>query len=183
MAEGECAVKNFGGGCFIPLCDLRPSNKPLGQWVVRQRHYYKLLKEGKNSPMTTERIDSLNELDFEWSSGKETSNPSTVWDVRLQELATYKQQNKGETNVPQGFQTNKPLGNWVSMNQRIQFKLLQDGKKSHMTTERIESLNKLDFEWSTPRKGNTTTSATWDDRLQELTIYKQPSTVWDVRLL
>jgi hypothetical protein len=33
------------------------------------------------------------------------SMPSTVWDVRLQELATYKQQNNGSTNFPRLFPT------------------------------------------------------------------------------
>jgi hypothetical protein len=35
--------------------------------------------------------------------------------------------------------------------QRSQYKLLQEGKSSTMTKERIKSLNKLDFEWSPGR--------------------------------
>jgi glutaredoxin len=154
-----------------------PSNKQLGIWVNNQRRSYKLFKANENSSMTPERIESLNELDFKW-----VVISITGWEDHLQELTIYKQENNGSTNVPRLFPSNQPLGNWV-MTQRHQYKLFEANKKSAMTKERIESLNKLDFEWSTPRKGNTTTSATWDDRLQELTIYKQPSTVWDVRLL
>jgi hypothetical protein len=73
--------------------------------------------------------------------------PSTVWDVRLQELATYKLQNNGSTDVPQRCPSNKPLGNWVK-NQRQHYKLFREGKTSTMTTERIKSLNELDFDWS-----------------------------------
>jgi hypothetical protein len=120
-----------------------PSNIPLGIWVKTQRQQYKLLQENENSQMTTERIESLNELDFEWSSRKDNS---TLWEQRLQELATYKQVN-GHTNVLFRCTSNKPLGNWVGK-QRSQYKLFREGKKSQMTEERIESLNELDFEWS-----------------------------------
>jgi glutaredoxin len=117
------------------------SNKPLGIWVQKQRQQYKLLREGKTSAMTTERIESLNELDFEWVVS------STVWDTRCKELARYKQQNNGSTNVPQPFPSNKPLGIWVQK-QRNQYRLLHEGRNSHMTTERIKFLNELDFEWN-----------------------------------
>jgi hypothetical protein len=120
-----------------------PSNKPLGTWVHNQRTQYRLFKANENSSMTPERIESLNELDFNLGLGGIRSNAS--WEERLQELATYKQVN-GHTNVPQKFPSNKPLGLWVAT-QRTQYKLLQDGKKSLMTTERKKSLNKLDFEW------------------------------------
>jgi hypothetical protein len=50
------------------------------------------------------------------------SMPSTVWDVRLQELATYKQQNNGSTNFPRLFPSNKPLGHWAgTQNIKISF--------------------------------------------------------------
>jgi glutaredoxin len=143
-----------------------PSNKPLGSWVRTQRNQYKLLREGKNSHMTKERMESLNELDFEWSSGSETSTP---WEQRLQELAAYKEAN-GNTLVPQVFPSNKQLGFWVQT-QRIQFKLLQDGKKSAMTEEHIKSLNELDFVWRDV-KANAE-AASWDVRLQELAAYKE----------
>jgi glutaredoxin len=143
-----------------------PSNKPLGSWVRTQRNQYKLLREGKNSHMTKERMESLNELDFEWSSGSETSTP---WEQRLQELAAYKEAN-GNTLVPQVFPSNKQLGFWVQT-QRIQFKLLQDGKKSAMTEEHIKSLNELDFVWRDVKGSETSTP--WEQRLQELAAYKE----------
>jgi glutaredoxin len=137
-----------------------PSNIPLGIWVKTQRQQYKLLQENENSHMTTERIESLNELDFEWVCVK-----NTFWEDRFQELTIYKQAN-GSTNVPQQFPSNKPLGQWV-LNQRTQYKLLQEHKTSAMTTERIKSLNELDFEWVCVK------NPFWKDRFQELTIYKQ----------
>jgi len=117
-------------------------NQPLANWVQTQRNLTKLFQDGKTSAMTSERIESLNELDFKWGYVQ-----STVWDTRRKELATYKQQNNGRTNVPQRFLSNKPLGIWVQK-QRHQYKLLKDLKKSSMTTVRIKSLNELDFEWN-----------------------------------
>jgi glutaredoxin len=137
------------------------SNIPLGNWVKTQRYQYKLLQEEKNSSMTTERIKSLNELDFEWNLN------STPWEEHLQELTIYKQANES-TNVPRLFPSNIPLGQWVGT-QRTQYRLFNLNEKSSMTTERIKSLNELDFEWSPGKE----TSALWEQRLQELTIYKQ----------
>jgi hypothetical protein len=145
-----------------------PSNKPLGIWVKTQRQQYKLLQKNENSHMTTERIESLNELDFEWRvcvNNKWVCVNNTFWEDRFQELTIYKQAN-GSTNVPQRCPSNKPLGQWVS-NQRTQYKLLQEGKTSAMTTEHIKSLNELDFEWV------CVNNHFWEDRFQELTIYKQ----------
>jgi hypothetical protein len=156
------AYKEVNGDTNVP--QTFPSNKQLGIWVTNQRQQYKLLREGKNSHMTTERIESLNELDFDWSP---RNAKATVWEQRLQELAIYKQVN-GHTNVPTRCRSNKPLGKWVT-NQRQQYKLLREGKNSHMTTERIESLNELDFEWIS-RNAKATV---WEQRLQELATYKQ----------
>ena len=41
-------------------------NKPLRNWVEKQRYQHKLYKEGKHSSMTKDRIKSLNELGFVW---------------------------------------------------------------------------------------------------------------------
>jgi hypothetical protein len=128
-----------------------PINKPLGNWVKTQRQQYKLLQDRKKSRLTDEHIKSLNKLDFEWSPGTGNTMPSTVWDVRLQELTTYKQQNNGSTNVPQRFPSNKPLGLWVKT-QKQQYKLFQEDETSHMTDERIKSLNELGFEWNPGNK-------------------------------
>jgi hypothetical protein len=141
------------------------SNKLLGQWVQRQRHQYKLLHENKKSTMTKERIKFLEKLDFDWRHGKAKA---ASWEDRLQELATYKQQNNGSTNVTQRCPLNKPLGIWVKT-QRSQYKLSQKNKKSAMTDEHIKSLNELDFDW---RHGKAK-AASWEDRLQELAIYRQ----------
>lgn len=48
---------------------------PLGQWVSRQRAYYKLLKQGKkSSTMTQERIQKLEEAGFVWDGRGSRNN-------------------------------------------------------------------------------------------------------------
>jgi hypothetical protein len=114
--------------------------------------------------MTTERIKSLNELDFNWGLGGIRSNAS--WEERLQELATYKQVN-GHTNVPQKCPSNKPLGHWVK-NQRQEYRLFKKNENSQITTERIKSLNELDFEWSPGKRRTTLLSTTTDVICREI---------------
>jgi glutaredoxin len=172
--------KQNNGKTYVSTLDA--TNKPLRTWVNTQKKQYKLFQENENSSMTPERIKSLNELDFEWQGRAVISTAYTsprigylqtaVWDTRLQELVTYKQVN-GHTNVPQRCPSNKPLGSWVKT-QRNQYKLLREGKmregkNSHMTKERMESLNELDFEWSS----GSETSTPWEQRLQELAAYKE----------
>eukprot|EP00978_Attheya_sp_CCMP212_P029096 scaffold102216_cov59-Attheya_sp.AAC.1 len=46
---------------------------PLGRWVSTQRRHYRFLQEGEDSQLTQERMDRLNELEFEWSLKKSPS--------------------------------------------------------------------------------------------------------------
>ena len=54
------AYKNHYGNCFVPHNWL--GNRPLAQWVKRQRHQYKLKKQGMHSTLTDEREGLLEEL-------------------------------------------------------------------------------------------------------------------------
>ena len=57
------AYKGNNGHCNVP----RSSGK-LGSWVKTQRHEYRLLKQGKTSSMTDERVQKLESIGFSWSS-------------------------------------------------------------------------------------------------------------------
>ena len=89
--------------------------------------------------MTEERIGRLNSVGFEWDPNRE------MWDRRLDELREYWEAN-GDCNVPNRFKPNPSLGSWVT-NQRTQYRLLQEGRPSEMTEERIGRLNSVGFEW------------------------------------
>jgi len=55
------------GDCNVPM---RKDDPQLGEWVGQQRKQYKLKKEGKKAPITDERIQKLDELDFAWQLRK-----------------------------------------------------------------------------------------------------------------
>lgn len=56
-------------------------------------------------------------------------------------------QENGNCIVPRGYPLDPRLANWVAT-QRKEYKLLQDGKQSNMTPERIGLLEDLGFAWN-----------------------------------
>eukprot|EP00804_Cyclotella_cryptica_P002435 CCRYP_004125-RA/>CCRYP_004125-RA protein AED:0.08 eAED:0.08 QI:185/1/1/1/0.8/0.66/6/581/324 len=88
------------------------------------------------------------------------------WLARYEELkrfhATY-----GHCNVPQKYEENKQLGAWVRT-QKQQYKLLAEGKPSHMSEARINLLNELGFEWSGEKRDKF-----WSERYGELVEFQQ----------
>lgn len=68
------------------------------------------------------------------------------WNIRFEELMEFKQQH-GHCRVPHGYPPNRKLSWWV-MNQRAQYQLLKDGKKSWLSNERVKILNDVGFEWN-----------------------------------
>jgi len=119
------------------------SDPKLGHWVMTQRRQYQLLKKGKSSRMTKERVDLLDQLDFQWFI---RTNPKAMWNTRLKELSDYKLEH-GDCLVPQRYAENTKLGIWVNT-QRRHYKLLKEGKKSCMTEERLKKLEDIGFNWS-----------------------------------
>jgi Helicase associated domain len=115
------------------------ANASLARWVKRQRHQYKLKLEGKKSTMTEERITQLEECDFVWDSHQE------AFQVRLKELAEFKA-NYGHTSVTTKYQANVRLATWCKC-QRQQYRLFVEGKPSNLSHERIQELEKLEFDW------------------------------------
>jgi len=138
-------------------------NNQLATWVNTQRSQYKLLKAGKKSHMTRERIQSLDELGFEWKVHVYT------WEEHRQQLADFKEKFHS-TNVPRPYAENRPLGNWVT-NQRTHYKLFKaSSKRSSMTRERIQSLEKLGFEWVMRSRSSL---YTWRKYRQQLADFKE----------
>jgi len=78
----------------------------------------------------------------------------TQWNFRYGQLIEYKEKH-GHCNVPQLYEPNKKLGTWVHYqrlgmwvgHQRTQYRLLQQGKQSSMTEERIDKLEEIGFVW------------------------------------
>ena len=127
------------GDCLVPQKFVH--NHQLGSWVNKQRVEYKLMKEGKRSSMTRERVEILHRVGFVWS--KHLSQPP--WDGKYRELLKYKEEH-GDCLVPTKYAENPSLGRWVST-QRAQYKLLQEGNKSSMTELRLRRLEEIGFVW------------------------------------
>eukprot|EP00978_Attheya_sp_CCMP212_P020853 scaffold60253_cov29-Attheya_sp.AAC.1 len=123
---------------------------PLGNWVHNQRRQYCLLKEGKRSTFTNDRLEKLESIGFEFKCKPAYSH----WDQRFQELVDFKKIN-GHTNVPRSC---RPLGTWVNI-QRSQYHLRKEGNERR---EKLESIGVV-FKIHSP----------WDQRFQELVDFKK----------
>lgn len=132
-----CAYKDAMGHCLVP--HTFSENLPLARWVKRQRYQYKLMRDGKSSTMTEERVKALEDIGFVWDS------QGAAWGERLAELRLYRTE-FGHCNVPSNFSQNPQLATWVKC-QRRQYKLHQEGKPSNMTPQRVRELENLGFEW------------------------------------
>jgi hypothetical protein len=80
----------------------------------------------------------------------------------LQELVKFKEEH-GHTNVPQ---RKNALGQWVNT-QRKNLVYREKGKRSHITQERMDMLNKIGFDWVQDKETQ------WDEKLNELIEYKR----------
>eukprot|EP00529_Nitzschia_sp_RCC80_P016737 CAMPEP_0113451656 /NCGR_PEP_ID=MMETSP0014_2-20120614/6449_1 /TAXON_ID=2857 /ORGANISM="Nitzschia sp." /LENGTH=649 /DNA_ID=CAMNT_0000343015 /DNA_START=363 /DNA_END=2312 /DNA_ORIENTATION=- /assembly_acc=CAM_ASM_000159 len=129
--------KTTHGHCQVPHA--YKENVGLARWVKRQRYQYKLMMENKQSTMTSERVRLLEDIGFIWDSHAST------WEDRLNELKEYAAVH-GNCNVPSSYSGNPKLATWIKC-QRRQYKLLQEGRTSNMTLERMKELEKIGFKW------------------------------------
>jgi Helicase associated domain len=136
------SFKDDHGDCKVPL--MHPKYPKLGLWVKEQRRHFTLLKEGKESHMTQERIHKLNSLGFCWHTHKST------WNERFHELIQFKEQ-YGHCVVPLPFSPNPRLGTWVHQ-QRRQYRYYKEGCPCHMTPERIRCLDSIGFSWHSRKR-------------------------------
>ena len=128
----------------------------LSLWPYRKQ--YKLLKDGKQSSITTERIALLLEIDFAWNAQE------AAWARHMSELKRFRRET-GHCHVPLNEPRYPRLGLWVK-EQRRHYMLLKQDKQSHMNPERAKELDEIGFCWDTHE-------ATWLERLRELTEFKE----------
>lgn len=86
------------------------------------------------------------------------------WNSSLLELLDFKKRS-GHCHVHYTYKENRGLTKWVQR-QRYQFKLMQSGRQSTMTLERIQKLEAIGFAWDAH-------AAAWEERFNELAKYKQ----------
>jgi hypothetical protein len=125
------------GHCLVP--HKFAVNRPLAQWVKRQRYQYKLKQMNRHSTVTDARQALLEQLGFVWDSHK------AAWEERFQSLCDFKRQH-GHCNVSSNF-TDQTLAIWIKC-QRRQFKFYIRGERSTITKERVQHLEVLGFDWN-----------------------------------
>lgn len=147
------AFKREHGHCNVPA--RYQNNRRLGIFVSAQRQQYKALQQGKqakNSRLTQDRINLLNELGFTWTIRSRDSLGES-WNQRLQELKDYKAIH-GNCLVPSRYPENPELGVWCGT-QRTQYRLYTKNKEegkptgyTAMTEDRIQQLEEIGFIWA-----------------------------------
>jgi hypothetical protein len=163
-------------------------NTKLANWIASQRAQYKgailedrvvdhrashegIASAAASHPMNvdseqaSENDVSANEHVEKQATLKSPSNVSgqrgrVAWEVSLTELADYCKIH-GHCNVPR---TSK-LGAWVA-NQRHQYRMHLEGKRSQINLARCQELESLGFEWDI-------LGSKWEDRLIELARFRK----------
>jgi hypothetical protein len=125
------------GHCSVPY--VYKEDPRLGQWVKRQRHQYKLQKQGHHSNLTQERIQMLEILGFIWDSH------GAAWDEKFQELKQFRKI-RGHCNVPCVYRESSKLSTWIKR-QRRHRRLFMARKPCTMEEDRIAKLEHLGFVW------------------------------------
>ena len=98
------------------------------------------------------------------ASGRVLTKRDQNWWARFEELEEYKQEH-GDCNVPHMYKANPHLGQWVSR-QRKRY------QQKKLSTEQIEALEGIGFEWARPT-GARTNNANWWKQFRKLEEYKQ----------
>lgn len=86
------------------------------------------------------------------------------WKAQFQNLLMFKRK-FGHCGIRMSVSHDKILGRWVKR-QRYQYKRFQQSKPSCMNLERIQLLESIGFAWNAH-------DATWDEKLNQLCLYKQ----------
>ena len=117
-----------------------PKNQKLAQWVKRQRYQKRLKSLGKHSTLSPAREHMLDAAGFIWDSHKNT------WQEHFQELQQFAMEH-GHCYVPPSLSKEKSsLITWMK-HQRRQYKRYMAGMDSTMTSERIQNLENIGFDW------------------------------------
>ena len=136
---------------------MREDSAALGSWIYNQRSYYKLKRDGRESPLTDDQEDALHKMGIVWDCRE------AAWLEKLDLLRSFWAKN-GHTNVTVRDHCHQILSQWIKT-QRKQYKLKHDKKPSTLTDEREAALNKIGFVWDSRK-------AAWTKKLELLKQYK-----------
>ncbi len=140
------SFKKTQGHCNVPA--IYPPNPALGRWVANVR------RAKKHGAITEERVRRLDALAFRWERKPAIA---AVWEQRIHDLNSFKQEH-GHCNVPDRYRPNPALAHWVA-------NLRHRKKRGKVDEGKIRCLNTLGFCW--------VRQATWEQRIHDLTTFKQ----------
>lgn len=123
--------RNQHADCNVPY--LWPHNRPLSEWVKRQRHQFKLKMEGRHSALTEKRQSLLTSIGFVWNSR------ASLWDARYQELVEYCQE-FGNVRVTKKTSQHRALSVWLKRQRHAARMFLTGDDSTCMTEERLQKL-------------------------------------------
>ena len=115
--------------------DQTTMSSSLSAWQRHQRHEYRRFQRGKPTLLTIERIKLLNSTEFVWDINESS------WKEKYNALRRYQEKN-GNTLVSAA--DSPVLAQWVKR-QRLQYRLLQEGKASLLSKEKIKMLREVGF--------------------------------------
>jgi len=154
------------GHCEVPA--RYEPNPELGDWVDAQRRLY------KKEDLLPQQIKRLEGLGFKWKRKRIAKNNKLLWRDHYRQLQAYKQQ-YGTTNVPENWDENPILSNWVKK-QRIEH------RQKKLSDYKLNRLTELGFVWNPKNKAETneTTTTTqlsskalaeWSNRYRQVQRY------------
>jgi hypothetical protein len=162
-----------------PILD-EENDAELFAWVEEQKRMLKKYSTGKPHPLSDDRIRKLMLLGYSGAPSPPTSTrrsrdngPEPVdtskkdekWDAMFAALVKYKEE-RGTLNFPHDYKSlpkhEQKVKGWIGQ-QRQQFRLLQKGKTSTLTAQRLQRLHSLGLELA-PRNA----AVSWADRMKSL---------------
>ncbi|KAL7541451.1 hypothetical protein ACHAXR_013267 [Thalassiosira sp. AJA248-18] len=108
----------------------------LGLWVFNQRAHYSSYRKGKQSGITTARLEMLRNIGFEFDLGEKIRSAADErWQTRLNEVKEYEEE-WGTFNIKQSH--NPSLYNWCQHQKKC-------WRNSNLKEERREALQSIGF--------------------------------------
>jgi len=132
----------------------------LGRWLTWVRQNYRVEKDkicegNPYNKLPPKYIAKLNEMKMNWDGVGIGWKPK-AFQKRCNELLQFKER-FGHTDVPGNWAENPSLGLWVKK-QRILYRKRVEGLKSQLTTERVEMLKEIGFDFGKAGVGKSMVS-------------------------
>ncbi|KAL7548730.1 hypothetical protein ACHAWF_011996 [Thalassiosira exigua] len=133
-------------------------------WICEQRREYRKLQEGKETTLTAQRLQRLNDIGLDLAPRKAI----LPWSERVERLRLFVEEH-GHCKPPK----KSVLGKFVT-NTRRRYRERQEGKKNALTDERIRDMEELGFVWQAGKTPNVVeiVRRSWEERFQDLLEFK-----------